>query len=352
MAGLRVISGSLTPQTSLAEGLTLLVDHVDFPQARKLDIKYVGNSLVQGKDVSGDPWGIVKSTTTLLRLSTDGGTNWSSNFTIPTGVGVVALLSALTGDDRLHIDAIRGTETLINPTEYESIQFDTIPTITGHSAGRLYWDETCKTLAMDTDVTGVTLQLGQEQYVRVRNVTGATITNGSVVYINNSVGQTPTVALANAGAASTSKLLGVATESIAHNAYGYITTFGIVRDINTNGLAEGDVIYLSTTNGLFTTTAPAKPNYVVKIGIVLNGHITQGKILVNVGLDWSNKASVKDLVVNGQLDTNDIITTNNKYHYWGETTADGSWRMGLSGDNFIIERREGGSWVTKSTIQA
>lgn len=48
----------------------------------------------------------------------------------------------------------------------------------------------------------------------------------------------------------------------------------------------------------------------------------------------------------------DFAVASTNYHYWGASDTDGSWRMGRSGDNFVIERRESGSWVTKSTIAA
>ena len=40
------------------------------------------------------------------------------------------------------------------------------------------------------------------------------------------------------------------------------------------------------------------------------------------------------------------------FHYWGPEGTDGSWRYGRSGNNFVIERRESGSWITKQTIAA
>lgn len=40
------------------------------------------------------------------------------------------------------------------------------------------------------------------------------------------------------------------------------------------------------------------------------------------------------------------------YYYFGKVDSNGSWRIGRSGDDLVIERRESGSWVTKSTIAA
>lgn len=37
------------------------------------------------------------------------------------------------------------------------------------------------------------------------------------------------------------------------------------------------------------------------------------------------------------------------YFYFGDKTVDGSWRMGISGVNFVIEIRVTGSWIPKET---
>lgn len=38
--------------------------------------------------------------------------------------------------------------------------------------------------------------------------------------------------------------------------------------------------------------------------------------------------------------------------YFGDSGTDGSWRIVRSGNDLVIQRRESGSWVTKSTIAA
>jgi len=47
-----------------------------------------------------------------------------------------------------------------------------------------------------------------------------------------------------------------------------------------------------------------------------------------------------------------LITPSDLYHYFGKTDVDGSWRIGRSGNNLVVERRESGSYVTKQTISA
>lgn len=46
----------------------------------------------------------------------------------------------------------------------------------------------------------------------------------------------------------------------------------------------------------------------------------------------------------------DFIGTTTSFFYWGPTGSDGSWRMGLDSGSMVIQKRESGSWVTKSTL--
>ena len=102
------------------------------------------------------------------------------------------------------------------------IQYSVSPTST--TLQRLgYWDAGNHTVSINVDsAAGVSLQLGQEQYVRASNKTGAAITNGSVVYINGAQGNRPTIRLAQADSGSTSLVIGVATQDIAKNAEGFV----------------------------------------------------------------------------------------------------------------------------------
>jgi hypothetical protein len=47
---------------------------------------------------------------------------------------------------------------------------------------------------------------------------------------------------------------------------------------------------------------------------------------------------------------NDIELINSAYFYLGDQSSDGSWRIGQDSGNLIFQKRESGSWVTKSTI--
>jgi len=118
-----------------------------------------------------------------------------------------------------------------NLANVNSVGFDTTPTTPPTTAGSMYWDSGNLTptvvLNANTD-----LQLGQENIALVYNGTGSTITAGSVVAVSGAQGQRPSVSLADADSeALSAPTLGIATESIANGAEGFVTTFGFVRGI-------------------------------------------------------------------------------------------------------------------------
>lgn len=47
-----------------------------------------------------------------------------------------------------------------------------------------------------------------------------------------------------------------------------------------------------------------------------------------------------------------LLMGSTSYFYIGSATVDGSWRLGRSGNNLTIERRESSAWVAKSTVLA
>lgn len=117
----------------------------------------------------------------------------------------------------------------------------------------------------------------------VRNVTGSTITKGSVVYLSGVNGEKPTIAKAIAGGDSTSaSTLGWVESDIDNNSDGYVTTFGILNNVNTQAYSDGQYLYLSgTTAGGTTSTKPYAPTHNVTVGFVVKGgSVGAGQVFV------------------------------------------------------------------------
>ena len=214
-----------------------------------------------------------------------------------------------------------------------------------HERGRIYFDDVNDCISFMDSISGTSVQVGYETLMRARNNTGATIPNGTLVYISGAIGQNPTIALAQANTEPTSEIIGVATHNIANNTVGKVCVFGLVNDINTSAFNDGDFLYLSSSvAGGLTTTPPTSPNYVVSVGVVEHAHVTQGKILVkpqralsnNNTLGTSQKVSVTENVVKTNLNTKlDKSTTPSSVY---ATDASGNQEM-ISKDSlkYVLE---------------
>lgn len=173
------------------------------------------------------------------------------------------------------------------------VEFDQTPTGTAGVAV-MRWNDTDGTVDLGLKGGNVTLQVGQEQVLRVVNKTATNINlleaNYQAVRVTGAQGQRLKVDLAQAtDDALSAETIGLVTETINDNQEGFITTSGIVRGINTTGSlqsetwADGDIVYLSpTTAGNITNVKPSAPNHLVIIGYVISAHITQGSIFVKV----------------------------------------------------------------------
>lgn len=202
--------------------------------------------------------------------------------TLPNYVDTAMLndsLQAIKARDVPYVGAIADLNLGGNNILPNSVRLSTSPTGTLTNVGQIYWDATNVTPSIPLNAN-VTLQMGQEMYIRARNNTGVQINDGQVVYVNDVQGNNPTIALANSDSVNTSIVVGVATENIADNATGFVTTFGVVNGFNTSGFNDGDALYLNTVSGQLSNTIPAPPHNVVKVAIALNSTVN-GRIFVH-----------------------------------------------------------------------
>ncbi len=184
------------------------------------------------------------------------------------------------------------------------IDFETGAVAPAHLEGRIFYDDDEKTLSVYNNESDITLQLGQEMYIRATNKTGTTILNGELVYIDGAQGSRPTVALAKADLTTTCQVLAMATHDILDNTTGFVTTRGLVHDVNTNGITAGDTIYLSaTTAGAYTNTAPTAPDFIIRVGRCIFENSTTGLIYIDIGpTDVCGTMVIQDLDINTNLD--------------------------------------------------
>jgi hypothetical protein len=145
------------------------------------------------------------------------------------------------------------------------------------------WSDGEGTLELGLKGGNVKLEVGQQEVALCYNGTGSTIPKGSVVYISGAQGQRPRISLASASSEiSSSKTFGITSEQILNGAEGFVTTFGIIRNVNTSGYTPGQALWLSTTAGAYTNTAPVVPNHSVFVGYCIKANASSGQIFVNI----------------------------------------------------------------------
>lgn len=127
----------------------------------------------------------------------------------------------------------------------------------------------------------------------VYNNSGATITKGSVIYINGRHSSNlPTIALAKADSEDSSyATFALVQDDILNNNTGTIIQAGNISNLNlpTASFADGQVVYLSPTvaGGLTVDkTSVLAPNHIIKIGTITRAHPTFGSIEIRIENGW------------------------------------------------------------------
>ena len=236
----------------------------------------------------------------------------------PTAKGSKLSIQEMDGN-LLYLDDLIKNPTIL-PSDYIDFN-DVTVSPPAYSAGRIFYAD--GSLNAYIDESDITLQIGQEFWVKVRNSSGSDITDGKVVYISGAQGQAPKVELAQANSVNTSFTLGVSTHTIENNSFGYITIEGRVNGINTTGGAEnwndGDEVYLSaTTPGALTNIKPAAPNADVTVGTVINAS-NNGSLLITV----TEPTAINDITEINVTAPNDgdVLRFNSSTSVWENTSS-------------------------------
>jgi len=211
------------------------------------------------------------------------------------------------------------------------VEFDQTPT-GANGVGVMRWNDTDGTVDLLLKGGNVTLQVGQEQVTRVVNKSGTDFleANYQAVRINGAQGNRIRVALALADSdANSAETLGLVTETIANNQEGFVTSSGLIRNINTTGSlqsetwVDGDTLYLSgTVLGAITNIKPTAPVHTVIIGYVVRVHATQGQIYVKVDNGYE-LGELHNVSVNGAVDK-DILQYDGVTTLWESVSLSGA----------------------------
>lgn len=177
-----------------------------------------------------------------------------------------------------------------------------------YSPGVTAWNADDGTLDVGL-YNGAILQTGQETLYYAKNTSGVSIPIGTPVMFTGTIGASGklTFGLAVAdGSVLSDYMMGVATQTIADNDFGYVCHFGLVRGFDTTGTpygevwADGDLLYFDPASpGTWTKVQPQAPNINVPVAVVVNaGSGGSGSIFVRMTIDEA-LSRLQDVYING-----------------------------------------------------
>jgi len=215
-------------------------------------------------------------------LSYQGTWNASTNTpTLASGVGTNGYYYVVGTAGSTNLDGITdwkvGDWLIYNGTAWQKIdQSETLQFVTS--------TDTSVTVTTTGSTADLAVFSSPRVIAQVRNETGATLTKGTVVYINGAAGNKATVTKAIATGDSTSaQTFGLVFADISHNNNGYVILAGDIAGLDTSAFTAGQQLYLSsTTAGAYTSTKQYAPNHLVYVGVVTRSHANQGSIEVRI----------------------------------------------------------------------
>ena len=196
-------------------------------------------------------------------------------------------------------------------------------------AGRMWYSPATGAWNLGMGGGNITQQVGEEFFRYGKASADISDTNLQLVYKTGVVGASGVITFAPtvAGITDPDQILGIATESIATNSFGRVTTMGIVRGINTTGSVYGEVwadnddIWYNPVTGGLTKTKPSAPNIKLQIGTVINaGSGGSGSFNVKLG-STSALGGTDSNVQLGTLANNDLLQYYSAGGYWRNVAA-------------------------------
>jgi len=242
----------------------------------------------------------------------------------------------------------------------DSITFDTAAAITV-GQGQIAWNADDGTIDIGMGYDAVTQQVGLEQYFRIK--ASATITDGQCIMFTGSVGASGVLKGAPAtGVTNPQYVMGVATMDIANNGFGYVTSFGLVRGINTTGSSvgetwvDGDILYYNPafTGGL-TKVPPTAPLPKIIVAAVVNaGPGASGSLFIRVQGE-PDLHNLSDVYAPSPISNGQILIGDGPQARWEATTltpGSGVSITNAAGAITISATGSGGTVTSVSVVSA
>jgi hypothetical protein len=234
----------------------------------------------------------------------------------------------------LLLDSVKGTIFVWRQTYWDSILvgggsfaqpidslfFDTSVPTNNVETAKMRWDSDLGTVVLGLN-DNVPNELGFKNFWLVKNQTGSTITKGSIVYANGTVGASGRITVAKFianGSIDAKYLLGITAHDLSNGEDGYVISFGKIRQVNTDTFAAGAILYPSpTVAGVWTDVEPIAPNIDMPIGFCINSSSNNGTIAIRVASGYK-LSELHDVAISSPVDKASLYYSNG---LWRDTTA-------------------------------
>ena len=216
--------------------------------------------------------------------------------------------------------AISGAGGFTQPID--SLFFDTSVPSNNVDTAKMRWDSELGTVVLGM-YDQVPNELGFKNFWLVKNQTGSTITKGSIVYANGTVGASGRITVAKFianGSIDAKYLLGITAHDLTDGENGYVISFGKIRQVNTDTFAAGSILYPSpTTAGVWTDVEPVAPNIDMPIGFCINSSSNNGTIAIRVASGLYLR-EIHDVSITSPVDKASLYYKSSE-GLWRDTTA-------------------------------
>jgi len=171
-------------------------------------------------------------------------------------------------------------------------------------AGKLWYNATTGAWQLGMGGGNITQQIGEEFFTYGKASAAINDDVLTAIYRTGAVGASgvitfgPTVA----GITDHNLIVGIATEDIAHNGFGRVTTNGIVRSIDTSGTtygetwADNDTIWYNPATGGLTNVTPSAPGLQLSVGSIIKAHAASGMVQVKLSHANTTAADIAAIV--------------------------------------------------------
>ncbi len=191
-------------------------------------------------------------------------------------------------------------------------------------------------------VNADTASIANDLIVRGKNNNASTLTRGTIVRIVGANGDNPLIDSASwTDDLNSANTLGMLSEDVVTNGFANVVVQGKVIGINTNGMAAGSLLFLSSS-GQYTTSSVPAPYHEVRLGQVLRDNTNNGSAYITIDNGYE-LTELHDVDITNPVNGNLLIYRSGSYGIWQNESAS---QIGLATTSSVNQKLDTGSFNT------